>query len=309
MAKTRIQTLSLDLLRIDGGTQARLAICQDTVDTYAEVIENEGGEWPFGEIDVFHDGSDYFVADGFHRTLAAIRKKRASVPCRIHQGTAKDARIFGMTANDTHGLRMSQADKRACVEWLLDNGGKMTQEEIASKAGVSRRFVQKVVAERKPEKAHGAPSSSETQGKPDAPVKGAGKGKAAAESESTTASDSGRQSDTTETQQYSATASLVLDSLGAEIPPEFREANEVGIRLLTIGRDVDKFRKLAKEIHEKPGGEWMNMQNIDEFVRSLKNAFQDARLYAICKRCKGKGRDCKTCNGRGWLPDYLKGTI
>lgn len=304
MAKTKIETLSIDLLRLDGGTQARIAICQDTVDTYAEVIENESGEWPFGEIDVFHDGSDYFVADGFHRTLAAIRKKRASVPCRVHQGTAKDARIFGMTANDTHGLRMSQADKRTCVEWLLDNGGKMTQEEMANKAGVSRRFVQKVVAERKPEKAHGAPSSSETQGKPAAPVKGAGKG-AAAESSSEAESDV---TETSETQSYGA-ASLVLDSLGAEIPPEFREANEVGIRLLSIGRDVDKFRKLAKEIHEKPGGEWLNMQNIDEYVRSLKNTFQDARLYAICKRCKGKGRDCKTCNGRGWLPDYLKGTI
>lgn len=307
MAKTKIETLSIDLLRLDGGTQARIAICQDTVDTYAEVIENESGEWPFGEIDVFHDGSDYFIADGFHRTLAAIRKKRASVPCRVHQGTAKDARIFGMTANDTHGLRMSQADKRACVEWLLDNGGKMTQEELAVKAGVVKRTVQRVVADRKEaaEKATLSPSSSETQGKPDAPVKGAGKGEAAAESSPEAESDV---TETSETQSYGA-ASLVLDSLGAEIPPEFREANEVGIRLLSIGRDVDKFRKLAKEIHEKPGGEWLNMQNIDEYVRSLKNTFQDARLYAICKRCKGKGRDCKTCNGRGWLPDYLKGTI
>lgn len=149
MAKTKIQTLSIDLLRLDGGTQARVGIDQDTVDTYFEVLETEAGEWPFGEIDVFFDGSSYFVADGFHRTLAATRIKRASVPCRVHQGTAKDAMIFGMTANDMHGLRMSREDKRHCVEWLLDNASEMTREEVAIKAGVVKRTVQRVVSERK----------------------------------------------------------------------------------------------------------------------------------------------------------------
>lgn len=149
MSKTKIQTLSIDLLRLDGGTQARVGIDQDTVDTYFEVLEKEAGEWPFGEIDVFFDGSDYFVADGFHRTLAAIRVKRASVPCRVHQGTAKDAMIFGMTANDMHGLRMSREDKRHCVEWLMEHGGKLTQDQIAEKAGVAKRTVARVSAERK----------------------------------------------------------------------------------------------------------------------------------------------------------------
>lgn len=149
MAKTRIQILSIDLLRTDGGTQARLSVDQDTVDTYADVLEKEAGEWPFGEIDVFHDGSDYFVGDGFHRTLAARRVKRSSVPCRVHQGTAKDAMIFGMTANDNHGLRMSRADKRHCVEWLIDNMPKMTQEDVASTAGVTSRTVRTILSERK----------------------------------------------------------------------------------------------------------------------------------------------------------------
>lgn len=142
------KALSIDLLRIDADTQARVKISEETVDDYAEVIGNDP-TWSMGTIHVFHDGTDYFVADGFHRTLAAIRVNRASLPCKIHKGTAKDARIFGMTANDQHGLRMSQADKRSCVEWLLDNGGKMTQKEVAAKAGVSIRMVSGVVADRK----------------------------------------------------------------------------------------------------------------------------------------------------------------
>jgi hypothetical protein len=144
------KTLSVDLPRIDADTQSRLAINEDVVQDYADLIAESNGEWPYPPLDVFHDGSEYFVADGFHRFLAAHRAKRASIPCRIHKGTAKDARIFGMTANDKHGLRMSRADKRACVEWLLDNGGKMTQTEIAAVAGVSRRTVAQVVADRKP---------------------------------------------------------------------------------------------------------------------------------------------------------------
>lgn len=160
----KIEVLSIDLIRMDGGTQARIACNQDVVDDYAEAITANDGDWPFEPIVVFFDGSDYFLADGFHRTLAAIRLKRSSITCQVHRGTSKDAKIFGMTANDAHGLRMSREDKRACVEWLLENGGKMTQAEIAVKAGVSRRTVTSVVADRKPKNAQVAQSTSETQG-------------------------------------------------------------------------------------------------------------------------------------------------
>jgi hypothetical protein len=55
-----------------------------------------------------------------------------------------------MTANDLHGLRMSRADKRSCVEWLLDNS-KMNQMETAAAAGVTTRSVRRIVADRKEE--------------------------------------------------------------------------------------------------------------------------------------------------------------
>lgn len=157
------KTLSVGLLRIDGNTQNRLAINQEVVDDYAQLIVESDGKWPLGELDVFHDGSEYFVADGFHRTLSAERAKCPEVPCQIHNGTASDARIFGMTANDRHGLRMNRADKRACVEWLLDNGDKMTQTEVAQKAGVSKRLVQTIIAERNPESIAGKATPPEQE--------------------------------------------------------------------------------------------------------------------------------------------------
>ncbi len=150
MHTMKTQVLPVELPRIDGDTQSRVKINEDTVSDYADIISAAGTEWPFPPLDVFYDGTDHFLGDGFHRLLGALRTKRGSVPCYVHKGTASDARIFGMTANDKHGLRMSPADKRACVEWLLDNGGKMAQKTVAMYAGVSPRTVQQVVADRKP---------------------------------------------------------------------------------------------------------------------------------------------------------------
>ena len=146
----KVQTLSIDLIVTDAGTQSRLSIHEETVEDYADVIRDSNGDWPFPAVDVFHDGSQYVVADGFHRVMGAQRAKRASIPCTVHKGTIRDARIYAMTANDRHGLRMNRADKRACVEWLLDNGGKMTQAAIAEAAGVTSRLVKMIVAERNP---------------------------------------------------------------------------------------------------------------------------------------------------------------
>ena len=325
MSKT--ETLSIDLLRLDAGTQARVKTSEETVVEYAELLTEKTG-WPFNNpVDVFHDGTDYFVADGFHRVLAANRVKRASVPCRIHSGTAHDAKIFGMTANDHHGLRMSRADKRGCVEWLLDNGGKMTQVELAKKAGVTDRFVRSIVAERKEAASPKSPKSSvqTTENRNSSGSNrtsgGYGKNKTKQKPKPEVSEDAGVEEssddgevpfdDVTQSEPVTTapSASIVLDVKGRPVPPEFRAAHELSITLMSIGRELDKYRQRAKELSEQPGGEWIRMQNIDDYVRSLKAQFQDASYHTVCPDCDGDNEGCKKCKGIGWLPDYLKGTI
>lgn len=148
MPKPATKPLSVDSLVLDAGTQSRVSISEETVEDYAEVIESNGLEWPFPPIVVFHDLKQYLVADGFHRVLAAVRAKRSSIPCEVRKGTAQDALRFGMTANDTHGLRRSRADKRHCVELLLDGDENLTRQEVADIAGVTKRTVQRIVSER-----------------------------------------------------------------------------------------------------------------------------------------------------------------
>ncbi|MCP4783373.1 MAG: hypothetical protein GY903_01195 [Fuerstiella sp.] len=117
--------------------------------------------------------------------------------------------------------------------------------------------------------------------------------------------------DETETSDLPAfTASIVLDALAQPIPPEYRNAHQLSITLMSVGRELDKYRKQAKELKEQPGGEWLQIQLIDEGVRMLKAYFQGARYHALCPSCDGKGgEECKKCHGSGFLPEYLKETI
>ena len=59
-----MKKLNLDAIRLDGETQARVALDSTQVAEYAEAMR-DGDKFP--PIVVFHDGSDYWLADGFHR--------------------------------------------------------------------------------------------------------------------------------------------------------------------------------------------------------------------------------------------------
>lgn len=102
-------------------------------------------------------------------------------------------------------------------------------------------------------------------------------------------------------------ASIMLDSLGKQIPKNLRSASELAILLVATGRELDKFRKAAKDFAEQPGGDWLRVQDISDGIKVLKDHFQQAAYHTACVKCGGKG--CKVCEMTGWIPDYLKGTL
>lgn len=135
-----VKPISIDLIRTDGGTQMRAALNQDV---YLDYRDKWLAGVEFDAIDVFHDGSAYWLADGFHRFYGAREAKRSSLPCRIHQGTQRDAILFATGANAAHGLRRTNADKRLAVEALLNDGEwvKWSDNKLAEQAAVSHLFV------------------------------------------------------------------------------------------------------------------------------------------------------------------------
>jgi uncharacterized ParB-like nuclease family protein/FtsZ-binding cell division protein ZapB len=141
-----MKALNLSAIVIDKGTQSRAQISEETVSDYAEAMQ-AGDQFP--PIIVFFDGVDYYLADGFHRLHAAQRLGKASIQAEVRTGTLRDAILFSLGANDKHGLRRSNADKRKCVRTLLEDfeWGELSVNEMARICCVSPQLVAAVKSE------------------------------------------------------------------------------------------------------------------------------------------------------------------
>ena len=71
------QTLKLNQIRIDGGTQSRVDIDEQVVAEYADLY-HQGIQLP--PVTVFYDGTDYWLADGFHRSVSLEPKDTRANP-------------------------------------------------------------------------------------------------------------------------------------------------------------------------------------------------------------------------------------
>lgn len=137
------KTLPMDVIRIDGGTQSRSRIHEDMVADYAAKMA-DGSVFPPGV--AFFDGKEYWLADGFHRYHALRSNKRASMVCRIVNGTVRDAILYSFGANGMHGMQMTNEDKRRIVLEMLNDFEWTSWEdrEIARQCHVSHVFVTKL---------------------------------------------------------------------------------------------------------------------------------------------------------------------
>ena len=135
-----MKKINLQSIRIDGGTQPRVAINLATVEDYRELIRS-GVELP--PVVVFGDGSDHWLGDGFHRWHAYSAESKASIPADVRAGTQRDAILFSVGANAEHGLRRSNEDKRKAARTLLEDAewSKWSDTEIARRCAVSHEFV------------------------------------------------------------------------------------------------------------------------------------------------------------------------
>ncbi len=134
--------LPVKKLRLDGDTQPRVEIDEDVVAEYAAAYKASAKMPP---VVVFFDGTDHWLADGFHRRFAAIKAKLAKIRCEVRKGTREDARWYSYSANQTHGLRRSNADKARAVKAALKHpkGAEVSDTGIAEHVGVNDKTVAK----------------------------------------------------------------------------------------------------------------------------------------------------------------------
>ena len=137
--------LELKKIRTDGGTQTREKLNQDTVQAYAEHMR-EGDVFP--SIIVYHDGSEYWLASGFHRYFAAKSNASLTIGTEVRVGTLKEAKMFSYKANEGNkrGLSMTDADNRQIIIKMLQDPDlkEWSNKQIADWVGVSKMTVGRV---------------------------------------------------------------------------------------------------------------------------------------------------------------------
>lgn len=136
--------IELAKIAVDASTQTRASISETVVADYAERMLN-GAQFP--SIVLFHDGSQYYIGDGFHRVLALQRNGAVTVSSDVRPGTREDALWFALGANREHGHQMTRADKRHAIIVALETWPGRSINQIAEQIGVNQRYASGVRSE------------------------------------------------------------------------------------------------------------------------------------------------------------------
>lgn len=108
MASTEsVQVLDISSITMHPDCQCRAKLASATIKEYAKLV-NSGLEFP--PIRVWHDASNYWLSDGFHRVSAYKLAGKVTISAEVFRGTLTDAIWDACRANSTHGMRRSTAD-------------------------------------------------------------------------------------------------------------------------------------------------------------------------------------------------------
>lgn len=305
------KNLAIDLIRTDGGTQMRAELTQEV---YLDYRDKWLAGVEFDPVDVFHDGAAYWLADGFHRFYGAREAKRASIPCRLHQGTQRDAILFACGANASHGLRRTNADKRKSVESLLNDEEwcKWSDNKLADQAAVHHDLVASVrrqlaeSASSPAAKANGQPRVGRDGKKRRPPSRKPPKLPSQSDAPATPAEDEPPQDEpmdspkvgTEAVKQYADTFEPATFSSNGHVDLAAKQAPYDDM-LNAITSITKHWNAITSD--ERDGVYAVDKKNrVEQLLRDLRPPIAQARPHALCDHCEGKG--CKKCQNCGWWP-------
>jgi hypothetical protein len=308
-----VKQLKVESLRIDGGTQLRAKIDQATVEEYRAGWVNDV---KFPALVVFFDGTDYWLADGFHRFHGASAACVPTVPCDVRTGTQRDAILFAAGANQTNGLRRSNEDKRKAVRTLLEDKewGKRTNAWVAEQCGVSDMLVadvrdqgQELDPGAAPEKRTGRDGKEYTvpAKKPEKPILN---DPALPQKKKPPGGNNFNPSDwegEPEAEPEKTKEAESLDGEGNPIPAKLKAIFARSKELLDLERALQAVAKKLDDSQEDPLYAFIHVQSTTADIDNAKRAIRFAKPHATCPYCKGAGKTCKACKGLGWVPKQV----
>lgn len=132
--------MKLSQIKVDAGLQLRAKLNEQAIEDYAHVLR-EGGKMP--PVVLFHDGTTYHLADGWHRYFAHKKAGFEIIDADVREGTRRDAIYYALSANAKNGLHRTNEDKIKAVMTMIDDveWGEKSDREIAVACAVSHPFV------------------------------------------------------------------------------------------------------------------------------------------------------------------------
>lgn len=300
-----MNSLKISEIRTDAGTQIRVRLDDATVAEYAEAYQN-GATFP--PVIVFHDGSEYILADGFHRVMGANSAGFKDVLADVRKGTRTDALKYALSANSNHGLKRTNADKHNAISVALREFPKQSDTDIGRWCAVDHHTVSKIRkkleetreipshltrvdrngVERRLPTTPPPPPIQPTEKKPSIPVPPVVPPPPPI---------------TPKPEHVIA----VLDGTGLPISqyllPIWERRHEAQEYLTMISRMKGAFRK-AQDEKDVLFAE----VNFSSLLAHLDQAYADAKSalpFAVCPTCQGKSADaCQLCKGRGFISEH-----
>ena len=275
--------------------QPRAATDEATVAGYAEDIE-AGGTFP--PVVVFHDGRDYFLADGFHRLLAWKRAEYTHIWADVQSGGRDEAAWFGAGANIENGLRRTNADKRRAVERALHLKPDLSDRAIAKHCGVNDKTVASERAKNNCGSSAVERKSNNDKGESSNPWSKIPPRRVGLD---------GKTRGTRAAPSQRAPEPVLVDEIGRPVPEEIAgywdRADEVSVLM----KDLSRMRGIMKRGMEDkdPFWEGVALSRIMADLGNARNFLAEAVPYAVCPGCNGKLRKtCRLCHKKGFVSKH-----
>jgi len=294
--------IKLSRILTDSGTQVRATIDAVTVKDYAEAmrIESPDSTKKFPPIIVFDTGEDKLVlADGFHRVEAAKENDFTDIEAEVRKGTRAEALKCALGANTSHGLRLTNADKRRSVELALKEWPTLSDNELGRICAVHHSTVAAVRREIQPAKLASSPRAGGDGkvrrlppprakfGQP--PLRARPLPTATPAKPATSASDGPK------------------DDTGLPIPLGVRALWEKAVEAEEVLSFLSTARSRLRKAQEAGNVLYVEV-NFSSALSSIDQAYADVKVvkpYAVCPTCQGKFmEDCLACKQRGFVSKF-----
>ena len=102
----------------------------------------------------------------------------------------------------------------------------------------------------------------------------------------------------------------LCDAKGLKVDERFREVFEAASQFDVLLREIAHIKGEVKALVESAAGGVLakHRQQIEQDRQNLLRAVKFAKPYACCPYCGGRMKECKACEGRGWVTQEVYDT-